>query len=44
MAEKYQFRKPNDRRSLDLMNEAASSLMREVPEVVMAYGQSDEYR
>lgn len=43
-ANKYSFEKPNDRRALDLMNEAAKSVLTELPELVIAYGVSDEYR
>lgn len=42
-ANKYAFEKPNDRRALDLMNEAAKAVMTELPELVIAYGISDEY-
>lgn len=41
---KYKFEKPNDRAALDLMNEAAKAVMRELPDLVIAYGNSDEYR
>ncbi|KAH6642836.1 tRNAHis guanylyltransferase-domain-containing protein [Boeremia exigua] len=40
---KYKFVKPNDRDALDLMNEAAEAVMRELPDLVIAYGNSDEY-
>ncbi|KAI4232482.1 MAG: hypothetical protein L6R40_007379 [Gallowayella cf. fulva] len=40
---KYKFEKPNDRRALDLMNAAAAALLREIPDIVIAYGISDEY-
>lgn len=43
-ANKYSFEKPNDRRALDLMNEAAKIVMTELPELIIAYGISDEYR
>ncbi|KAJ4397308.1 tRNA-His guanylyltransferase [Gnomoniopsis smithogilvyi] len=42
-ANKYAFEKPNDRKALDLMNEAAKFIMTEIPELVIAYGVSDEY-
>lgn len=42
-ANKYSFEKPNDRRALDLMNEAAKAVLTELPELVIAYGISDEY-
>lgn len=41
---KYKFEKPNDRAALDLMNEAAKAVMKELPDLVLAYGNSDEYR
>jgi len=44
VSKKYGFEKPNDRRALDLMNAAATGVMREMPEVILAYGMSDEYR
>lgn len=39
----YDFAKPNDSRALRLMNSAASHVMTQLPDVVMAYGDSDEY-
>ncbi|KAK2625456.1 hypothetical protein QTJ16_004768 [Diplocarpon rosae] len=42
--DKYAFEKPNDRRALDLMNAAAMAVMNELPDIVIAYGISDEYR
>lgn len=42
-ANKYSFEKPNDRAALDLMNEAAKLVMTEIPELIIAYGVSDEY-
>lgn len=41
---KYGFEKPNDKRALDLMNAAAKTLVTELPEIMIAYGVSDEYR
>lgn len=41
---KYKFEKPNDRAALNLMNEAAEAVMRELPDLVIAYGNSDEFR
>jgi len=41
---KYGFEKPNDRRALDLMNAAAKGVMAELPDIVIGYGISDEYR
>jgi tRNA(His) guanylyltransferase len=43
MCKKYNFEKPNDRRALDLMNTCATEVMRSFVDLVMAYGQSDEY-
>lgn len=43
-SDKYSFEKPNDRRALDLMNAAAKAVMMELPDIVIAYGISDEYR
>lgn len=42
--DKYEFTKPNDRAAIDLMNEAAKSVMRELPDITIAYGISDEFR
>ncbi|XP_055709236.1 probable tRNA(His) guanylyltransferase [Phlebotomus papatasi] len=39
----HNFDKPNDVRALDLMNCAAVSVMQEFKDVVIGYGQSDEY-
>ncbi|CAI7567392.1 unnamed protein product [Penicillium manginii] len=39
----YQFTKPNDRRALDLMNAAAVEVMKELPDLCIAYGVSDEF-
>ena len=41
---RYNFVKPNDTRGLGLMNAAAEAVMKELPDLVLAYGQSDEYR
>jgi hypothetical protein len=41
---KYKFVKPNDRRALDLMNAAAEAVMKELTDLVLAYGNSDEFR
>nr|POE62260.1 trna(his) guanylyltransferase [Quercus suber] len=43
LCQKYSFAKPNDRRALDLMNSAAREVVRQFVDVVLAYGQSDEY-
>lgn len=42
-SEAHGFEKPNDKRSLDLMTRAASSVMEEFKEIIISYGQSDEY-
>ena len=39
----HNFAKPNDLRALDLMNACALHLMKEYPDLIVAYGQSDEY-
>ncbi|KAF2435585.1 tRNAHis guanylyltransferase [Tothia fuscella] len=43
LSTKYQFEKPNDKRALDLMNAAGAAVMNELPDLVLAYGISDEY-
>ena len=43
LCKKYDFEKPNDRRALDLMNAAAVEVVRSFVDVILAYGQSDEY-
>ncbi|KAG8624386.1 hypothetical protein KVT40_007453 [Elsinoe batatas] len=40
---RYSFAKPNDKRAIDLMNSAALETMRGLVDLVVAYGQSDEY-
>lgn len=42
-AEKHKFMKPNDNRALDLMTRSARSVMEELEDIVIAYGQSDEF-
>ncbi|BDD57325.1 Glucose-responsive transcription factor [Monascus purpureus] len=42
-SDRYCFQKPNDRRALDLMNNAAVEVMKELPDLNIAYGVSDEY-
>lgn len=39
----HDFQKPNDIRALSLMNRAAMSIMEQYKDIVIAYGQSDEY-
>ncbi|KAJ5245302.1 hypothetical protein N7489_005398 [Penicillium chrysogenum] len=43
LSDHYAFAKPNDRRALDLMNAAAVEVMKELPDLCIAYGVSDEY-
>ncbi|MCJ1322904.1 tRNA-His guanylyltransferase [Xylographa vitiligo] len=40
---KYGFKKPNDRRALDLMNAAATGVLKELSDICFAYGFSDEF-
>lgn len=40
----HSFDKPNDVRALDLMDMAAKTVLNEYKDVVMAFGESDEYR
>lgn len=44
LSDKYQFEKPNDPRALDLMNAAAVEVVRELQDLIIAYGVSDEFR
>ncbi|KAG7568644.1 tRNAHis guanylyltransferase catalytic domain [Arabidopsis thaliana x Arabidopsis arenosa] len=39
----HKFEKPNDETALNLMNSCASSVLEEYPDIVFAYGYSDEY-
>ncbi|XP_017152730.1 probable tRNA(His) guanylyltransferase [Drosophila miranda] len=39
----HNFEKPNDENALNVMNAAATAVMQEFRDVVLAYGQSDEY-
>ena len=41
--EAHKFHKPNDMRGLNLMNKAAKQVVNQFKDVVIAYGQSDEY-
>ncbi|KAJ5676799.1 tRNA(His) guanylyltransferase [Penicillium maclennaniae] len=43
LSDHYEFIKPNDRRALDLMNAAAVEVMKELPDLCIAYGVSDEF-
>ncbi|EAA65634.1 hypothetical protein AN0804.2 [Aspergillus nidulans FGSC A4] len=44
LSDRYAFEKPNDRRALDLMNAAAVEVLKDLPDLAIAYGVSDEYR
>lgn len=44
LSDHYEFKKPNDRRALDLMNAAAAAVMKDLPDLCIAYGVSDEFR
>ena len=44
LSSKYGFEKPNDRRALNLMNAAATAVLKELPDIICAYGVSDEFR
>lgn len=39
----HEYRKPNDIRGLELMNHCASTVMKEFDDIIVAYGQSDEF-
>jgi tRNA(His) guanylyltransferase len=40
----HRFKKPNDERALQLMDAAAISVMEEFTDIVLAFGESDEFR
>lgn len=40
----HEFEKPNDKNALNLMNSCAVSMLVQFPDIVFAYGVSDEYR
>ncbi|KAF8151033.1 Thg1 C terminal domain-containing protein [Crassisporium funariophilum] len=42
-SEKHEFTKPNDVRALELMDRAAKDVMEEYPDIVLAFGESDEF-
>lgn len=42
-SDKHEFVKPNDLRAINLMNKSAMTVMQEFKDVLIAYGQSDEY-
>ncbi|KAK6867803.1 tRNA(His) guanylyltransferase [Candida tropicalis] len=39
----YQFEKPNDLKALQVMNKAAEKIMQKYSDIMLAYGDSDEY-
>ena len=43
-AKEHGFAKPNDLRAIGLMSKCAAACMEAFDDMVMAYGQSDEYR
>ena len=43
-SEVHNFGKPNDLRALQLMDHAATEVMEEYPDIILAFGESDEYR
>lgn len=43
VADHYEFAKPNDARALAVINTAARAMVAQFPDIVMAYGDSDEY-
>jgi len=42
-SEQHNFTKPNDERALQLMDHAAQHLMEEYGDIILAFGESDEY-
>ena len=44
LSEEHNFAKPNDERALQLMDHAAREVMNEFKDIVLAFGESDEYR
>lgn len=42
-ADSHEFVKPNDLRGVSIMTKCAERVMQEFKEIVVAYGQSDEY-
>jgi len=43
-SEEHAFAKPNDERALQLMDHAAKDLISEFKDIVLAFGESDEFR
>lgn len=44
LSQEHSFVKPNDERALSLMDHAARDVMDEFKDIVLAFGESDEYR
>lgn len=44
LSDEHNFTKPNDERALQLMDHAARDVMNEFKDIVLAFGESDEYR
>ena len=44
LSEEHHFTKPNDERALQLMDHAARDVMNEFKDIMLAFGESDEYR
>ncbi len=44
LSEEHNFVKPNDERALQLMDHAARDVMNEFKDIILAFGESDEYR
>lgn len=42
-SEQHKFAKPNDERAIRLMNECAAGVLTSFSDVILGYGQSDEY-
>ena len=42
-SDKHEFMKPNDKKALDLMTTSAKKVMKSISDIVLCYGQSDEY-
>ena len=40
----YGFERPNDQRGLNLINSAATAVLKHIPDISIAYGVSDELR
>lgn len=40
----HEFEKPNDANALKLMNRCAEEVIKEFQDLILGYGQSDEYR